>query len=318
MQARLLWGAFTLIMLGWLIYLLARESHARTGIERLFIALLVPSGYAANGSIGNGQNIIYILPALITGMLLIRKEGNLYHDLLGAALILLTLVSPTIAAPFFWLVLFVPGRLRPAVLVLLGYIVLTLLAWSFQEGSLGSLIRAWMEIGERGARAGSMAGGYSNVHSFLAPLQLKAWNKVSSLVILGVLGIWIYRNRRVDMWLLIGVSAIVARLWTYHRNYDDLLIILPAIALFRIAKNGQETDGSDFIAGGLLAATWPLMLSPIRLLKSYPPLYQFANNLQLIVWLVILLFLLNQARREKMTLVRQVDPTVNAKNAMTL
>ncbi|MGH7792588.1 MAG: hypothetical protein ACREOB_09785, partial [Thermodesulfobacteriota bacterium] len=126
----------------------------------------------------------------------------------------------------------------------------------------------------------------------------------ASLVILGVLGIWIYRNRRVDIWLLIGVSAIAARLWTYHRNYDDLLIMLPAIALFRIAKSGQTADGSDIIAGGLLAVTWAFMLSPIRLLKSHPPLYQFTNNLQLILWLVILLFLLYQARREKMASVR--------------
>ena len=304
MQARLLWGAFILVMLGWLIYLLVRESHARVDIERVFIALLVPSGYAANVAIGNGQNIIYTLPALITGMLLIRKEGKLYQDLLGAALILITLVSPTIAAPFFWLVLFVPGRLRPAVLVVLGYVVLTVLAWSFQEGSLVSLIRAWLEIGERGARAGSVAGGYSNVHSFLTPLELRAWNRIASLVILGVLGIWIYRNRRVDIWLLIGVSAIAARLWTYHRNYDDLLIILPAIALFRIAKSGQTADGSDIIAGGLLVVTWAFMLSPIRLLKSHPPLYQFTHNLQLILWLVILLFLLYKARREKMASVR--------------
>jgi hypothetical protein len=93
-------------------------------------------------------------------------------------------------------------------------------------------------------------------------------------------------------------------LWTYHRNYDDLLIILPAIALFRIVKGGQTPDGSDVIAGGLLAVAWASMLAPIRLLKSHPSLYELTNNLQLVVWLVILLFLLYQARREKMASVR--------------
>jgi hypothetical protein len=304
MQARWLWGAFVLVMLGWLACLLVRESYAKVDIERVFIALLVPSGYAANVAIGNGQNIVYILPALITGLLLIRKEGKLHHDLLGAALILLTLVSPTIAAPFFWIVLFVPGRIRPAIFVVFGYVVLTLFASSFQEGSLVSLIQDWLEIGQRGAKGGSVSGGYSNVHSLLAPLGLKSWNGITSLIVLSVLGIWVYRYRRVDIWLLMGVTAIVARLWTYHRNYDDLLIILPAIALFRIVKGGQTPDGSDVIAGGLLAVAWASMLAPIRLLKSHPSLYELTNNLQLVVWLVILLFLLYQARREKMASVR--------------
>jgi hypothetical protein len=291
-------------MLGWLACLLVRESYAKVDIERVFIALLVPSGYAANVAIGNGQNIVYILPALITGLLLIRNEGKLHNDLLGAALILLTLVSPTIAAPFFCIVLFVPGRIRPAIFVLFGYLVLTLVATSFQDASAISLIELWLNRGQRGAATGSLSGGYGNIHSLLTPYELYSLNTYFSLLILGALGVWVYRYRRVDIWLLIGVSAIVARLWTYHRNYDDLLIILPTIALFRIVKTVQNAHGSDVIAGGLLAVTWAFMLSPIRLLKSHPSLYELTNNLQLVVWLVILLFLLYQARLEKMASVR--------------
>lgn len=311
MQARWLWGAFVLVMLGWLVYLLVRESYAKVDIERVFIALLVPSGYAANVAIGNGQNIVYILPALITGLLLIRKEGKLHQDLLGAALILLTLVSPTIAAPFFWIVLFVPGRIRPAIFVVLGYVVLTLVATSFQDTSPISLIEMWLKRGQMGAASGSISGGYGNIHSLLTSHELYRLNKYFSLLILGALGIWVYRYRRVDIWLLIGVSAIVARLWTYHRNYDDLLIVLPTIALFRIVKTVQTACGSDVIAGGLLAVAWALMLAPLRLLKSHLPLYWLTINGQLVVWLLILLFLLYQARREKNRLNLIVTPAKN-------
>jgi hypothetical protein len=46
----------------------------------------------------------------------------------------------------------------------------------------------------------------------------------------------------VILWLLLGVTALVARFWTYHRWYDDLLILLPMIALFRIAQQRPSAD----------------------------------------------------------------------------
>ena len=49
------------------------------------------------------------------------------------------------------------------------------------------------------------------------------------------LGVWLYRHRRVDLWLQLGVIAVVARLWAYHRLYDDVLVVLALVALFRIA-----------------------------------------------------------------------------------
>jgi hypothetical protein len=50
-----------------------------------------------------------------------------------------------------------------------------------------------------------------------------------------------WRYRRVDIWILIGVASLFARLWTYHRLYDDLLAFPAAIALYRLATRDRDT-----------------------------------------------------------------------------
>ena len=99
-----------------------------------------------------------------------------------------------------------------------------------------------------------------------------------------------------------GVSALVARVWTYHRWYDDLLILFPMVALFRIAKEGPS-DGSDLLAGVLFAITLIAMLAPGGLYLFPPPWNTWYLIGQNIVWVSGLGFLLYQAAREKRNLV---------------
>ncbi|MCI0627900.1 MAG: DUF2029 domain-containing protein [Acidobacteria bacterium] len=242
--ARWLWAATTVVMLGWFVSLLLRESTARTPLERTFVALLPLSTYATSSAIGNGQLIVYILPALIAGLTLLRRQGGWHQDMLGAVLFVVALVSPTIVSPFFWVLLFVPGRMRPAMLVVLSYGLLTLFATWFQKAPPLSVIGDWLEHGRQLAVAEGW--GYANLHSWLAAFGLQAWNLPASLLVLGALGVWVYRHRRIDLWLLLAVSAVVARIWTYHRLYNDLLILFPMIACFRIAKRGPAADGGDW------------------------------------------------------------------------
>jgi len=66
----------------------------------------------------------------------------------------------------------------------------------------------------------------------------------SSLLLLVLLGLWIRWHRRSDPWLLFGVTAIVARLWTDHQLFDDLLILVPLVTLFRLLKMGKVSYAS--------------------------------------------------------------------------
>jgi hypothetical protein len=155
---------------------------------------------------------------------------------------------------------------------------------------------------------GTRSGGYGNLHSGLVALGLRAWNLPASLLVLAALGVWTYSHRHVDRWLLLGTAALVARLWTYHRVYDDLLVLLPMVALFRIAKRSPSTEGSGVMAGVLLTVSWVAALSPPRLLETPIPGSWLFRTGQVVIWVAMLLFLLMQARREKTR--RSTDETL--------
>lgn len=297
--ARWLWAVSSAIMLGWLAYLTARESKAGTLLEHTAAVLLPLSMYATSATIGNGQLIVHILPALLYGLTSPAHHSGWRRDLVSAALVVAALVSPTIAAPFFWIVLFVPGRLRPALLVVAGYLLLTLLALWFQEVAPITAIQDWSNRSEAGAAWGAATGGYGNLNTWMGTYGLQAWSRSISLLILGGLGMWVYCHRRGDLWLLLGVSAIVARVWVYHRLYDDLLILVPMIALLRIAQRGPSANGDDVVASLLLAFTWAAALAPASWLVSPPPWDGLFAAGQTIVWALVLFFLCKQAGREK-------------------
>ena len=296
--ARVLWAATSAAALAWLVYLAVRESGASTRLESFLVGLIPMSMYATSFAIGGGRLVVHQLAPLTVGVLLLcREQARWRDDLLAALLILFALVKPSVAAPFFWIVLFVPGRLRPAILVAGGYAVLTLVAASFQGGEVISLLRDWTTVGTQAAEWASVFMDKASVHTLLFSLGLQHLDSLASLLVLTGLGIWIYLHRRVDIWLLLGVTALVARFWTYHAPYDDLLILLPMIALFRITVQSPETDAGAMVAGVLLACTMASTLAPGgRYLLPEPWNRAYVIG-QVCVWLVVLGFLLYRARR---------------------
>jgi hypothetical protein len=298
--ARWLWAITAVVALYWFIHLILRESGANTPFERLFVILMPLSMYATGAAIGNGQLIDHLLPVLIAGILLLQqKQAGWRMDLLNATLLLGAFVKPNITVPFFWIILFIPNRLRPALLVLIGYGVLTLLGSSFQEAGLLSLIHGWVK--QITSLLLSVKGGHTNLHSWLFSLGLKEWNLPASAIVLGLLGLWTYRHRKKELWLLLGVTAIVARLWTYHLWYDDFLMILPMVTLFRIAKRGtpSPTDRRDVFAGILLFIMILANLAPGGRYLLPPPWKNYYITGQVLVWIVTLTFLINQTRQKR-------------------
>jgi hypothetical protein len=115
-----------------------------------------------------------------------------------------------------------------------------------------------------------------------------------------LLGYWTYRYRDTDLWLVLGVTAIVARMWVYHRSYDDMLVLLPMITLFRIAKNGPDKNGYDIMAGIVLALATMAMFVP-ALIFVFPAWKSMLKNSQSFVPVVMLIFLLYWSWRETKT-----------------
>jgi hypothetical protein len=294
--ARWFWAVTSVAALGSLVYLTVRESCADTRLQSAFVALMALSMNATGVTIGNGQLALHILPALLCALLLLHQNRGQWHiRLLAVGLLLFALVKPTMSAPFLWMVLFAGDGLTAMVLIALGYLGLTLFAVSFQQSTLTVLARRWIEA----ATAVAAEGGYANLHTWLASSDLHQWILCASLLVFAALGAWTYGHRKGDVWILIGVAAVVARLWTYHRVYDDVLVLLPMVALFRIAKGETSSESTRIAAGLLLAATIVSMLAPARLEHFQWPWSLMFTGGHALVWLVLLGFLLDRARRNR-------------------
>lgn len=223
--ARFFWAITTVFSLAWLLWLFLKESSADTRLERFFVGLIPLSMYATGATIGNGQLIVHIMPFLLTGLFILQQSSSGWrNDLIASFLMVVALMKPSVSAPFFWIILFVPGRLRPALLIVCGYVTVTILSVTFQDLGTFSVLKAWMASAGRVISDGAVKYSMCNLHSLLYYLNLEKWLTPLSVIFLLYLGLWVFRNRSKDLWLLIGVTALVARFWTYHAWYDDLLV----------------------------------------------------------------------------------------------
>jgi hypothetical protein len=298
-QARWLWATTTVLALGWLIRLFLKESFAQTNLERIFVALVPLSIYGTGATIGNGQLIVHLFPCLVTALLLfVRGRGLWQHDLLASCLMVFALAKPSVSAAFFWIVLFCSGRLRPPLLVVCGYIGVTLLAGTFQELNLYELMHSWISSSHEILAHSAVKFSNSNLHSWSAYFGLVKWYPVGSFLMLMALGVWTYFYRRLDLWVLIGVTALVTRFYTYHGWYDDVLITLPVITLFRIAKSGKLKEEYNSVAGLLLAITLLFLVAPGGLYLFPFPWNMLYVQVQTFIWMMVLIFLLFYAQQE--------------------
>jgi hypothetical protein len=318
--ARWLWAITTIALLSSLAYLTVRVSKADTPLLRVFVALLPFSMYATGAAIGNGQLPIHCMAALITSIWLLQKPQRPWQaNALVAGLFCFALVKPALTAPFFGIILLAPAGRIPAFVVVAGYVLLTWFGASFQQLDSIQFFTEWYKSAASGVEWGNVSSsfvwgesilttfdgayfdisGLNNVHGLLSTVGLGQWNLPASLLILVGLGIWIYLHRDGDIWVLAGVAAFVDRFWTYHRWYDDLLILLPMIALLRIIHQESTAPQRRWRAGILFAMTAIFMLAPGGLYLFPPPWNQVYVGVQTLLWLAGLTFLLQQASLEK-------------------
>lgn len=310
--ARAFWAAISGAALAWTAYIFQRESSATSRLGRAFVVLMLLGINQTGVALGNGQLILVVLPPLLIGVLIIQRgRGTWKEDLLAASCLTFALLKITITVPFLWLALLLPvvsldgeekskgWRLRPAVLIATAYAALTLFAAHFQPQGLTELFVEWLAVA---AVAGT--GGYSEVHSWLDLLGQPHLKMPASAVLFLALGVWTYRYRSVDLWLRLGVAALVARFWAYHRLYDDVLVVVALVALFRVAQtrtieDHEQHGDTRFAAWMLLGVTVFLMLIPARLHTMPAPWNMFFNASHALSWLVVLAFLGRAAERER-------------------
>lgn len=293
--ARVLWAISTIAMLVWFGRLLVNGSGARTPIERWFVLLLLLSANATGITIGNGQLTLHLLAPLVAGsLLLLPREGATPNWPLAAVLLAIGMAKPTLAPPFLVLALVTPGGWRALAVSGAAYVGLTMLGAAFQHESPVSLVRAWLHV----SKSLTAGVGYGNLHSLVHTLGLPTLALPSSLLALAAQTAWTWVHRRAEPWLLLGVAALTARFWAYHLPYDDLLALVPMVALFRIAMRESESPAWRLAAGALVAIMMVAMLLPARIYfwwsEPWPAIYALSHT---IPWLITLGVLMWKARR---------------------
>ena len=255
-QARLWWAMIDVVALAGLAIGFVRLSGAEGLARRAFVALMLPSMTPTGAAVGNGQLILHVLPILLIALFVLpRRAPGWRRDIVAGLLLAVTLVKPTISAPFFWVAWLTCG-MRAVVLAAGAYVGLTLFAAAFQDAALWDLLKASIA---NGASQAALTVDV-NVHFGLRLLGLNAWMVPASALALGGLGVWTYRHRRLDVWVLLGVAALVARLWTTTAS---------TMACSRrslkspcsVASQRFWTDGIGVAAGALLAANALIFLS---------------------------------------------------------
>lgn len=294
--ARWLWAAIYIIALVWLSYISIRGAGIGKKREIIFAVLFLLAIYPTSITIGNGQVILFLLPAVLTAVLTERGSKNgIAGDLVIGLLFLFSSLKIPVTAPFI-LVSLISGRgFRPLLIAACGYIALTYFAISFRDTGLIETLRIWIED----SSALATDGGYADIHIWLGSLGLKQLILPASLVMISAFSIWLYAFCKIDIWIQLGVAAIVARLWTYHRLYDDLLILVPVLTIFRISRSHQLSRNEGLAADTLLLISWLGLLSPGFFLQLPFPVGTLFRTGQAVIWISLLAFLIYYSYKER-------------------
>lgn len=262
-DVRKLWGLWSLLLLALTSWGCMRASGVRSWQGRSLAVILPLVLTTTHGAIGNGQvSLLCVVAATGAVLLVSRAESGWGTDLLAAALFIVALTKPTMTAPFFWLICFLPGRWRPAALVVVGYGLATMLSTLLVSDEHALLLIArWIDRAMEGARYGALNGGSVNVQTALGVHHLAGHGPTVALVLIGGLAAWVAGRPTEDPWILLGVSGIVARLAVYHRSYDDLLVLPALVALLRLATR-PPSPLIGRAAAGLFAVTGFVMVLP--------------------------------------------------------
>lgn len=331
---RWLWGFTIIAALAVLIAVLTRVFQTTSWIERAYVLFLVLGIYATGPTIGNGQLTIHVMAALALAILLSARESRGPMNLvITSAVFVVALIKPTVAAPFFLVYVFAPGKFRYAVCVGALYAVLALVASTFQEGNVIENHRFWMQRGLEGAAFGSQGGGggvgdfgeasegehgehgegyskdeflpvgvglgYASLHDWLGARGHSDWDMAGTLVVLVMLAIWIFFHRRADLWVIVGVTAIVSRFWTYHLVYDDMLLLFSVAALYRIAYDEEAWVGIRLASIVMMGVYTVVALVPASMRLMHAPWGDMFKDMQGVTWLAILVVLCVYAWRNR-------------------
>ena len=295
-SARVLFVATNLTSAAIIALVAYRLADRHPQAERFLIVALIFASYPLQISVFLGHMPAQVVALVAIGALILtRAQPRWLTDVVASACLSASLVKPTLAPPLIAAVLIATWRWRPVLLTGALYVAVAVIASTAQPTGFMELHLAWLNANTAHAVAAELAEALPNLHNWLSWVGLGRWGPVASILALAAYATWAWRRRWLDVWLLLGTAALVARLWSYHRPYDDIVILLSAIALLRVARGPDRR--LRVAAAVLFAATCAALLTPAWALYNLEgPTKRLVYAAQTTLWVTLLIFLLMSGR----------------------
>jgi hypothetical protein len=264
--------------LGWWVY---REPRDAPRDVRLLLmgAVLAFGGSCTATSVGQ---VSIIVTALLAGALWCDRTDRPW---LCGLLVALSLIKPTMSAPFA-VALLLTRRYKAAGMAAAYGIVASAVTWMVTGADPLHMLRQMAQ-----AAALYAGDGTIGVNNVLIALGVSAKGVALMPLVVALPAMALIALSRSSLPVAFAIAAIWGRLWTYHKSYDDVMLVFLLVPLGVFAFTGARSRAAAvaFFAIGILA--W----IPGRMLAL--PAVQL---MQLAVWpaALILLLRLMAASRE--------------------
>ena len=138
--------------------------------------------------------------------------------------------------------------------------------------------------------------GSLDLNAFLslinAPDYLNTVGPVAVLLLAAV--ITIHYRERVNLFPLLALMAIVSRLFIYHNHYDNFILVIPLVYIFKFYWNYSDKNYAILYFLFLVS-----LIIPARFLVWSEPIYGITLIYQLIIWLLTAVIIFNHLHESK-------------------
>jgi len=219
---RLYFALLNLVCLGFLMGWAYCVTASRDSAFAAALAASIPAASAVATCVGLGQNTVLYTALLIVALLLYQRRLWVGSGLvLGVAMSKISLGLP-------FLLPFIFRRDWKVLVGAAGYIVGgTLFVCLWLRDSPFNMIQLWVHAAERFACLGY--GPATLVCELGVPADIA--NRATEVMVVLVAAVTFAWLRRLPLITLFGLAAGFGRLWTYHRNYDNFLVVVLLVAL---------------------------------------------------------------------------------------
>jgi hypothetical protein len=224
--ARDIWVALNILILPLLAWELSKLAGTRGPLGYTLIASIVAVWPASSICVQRGQFSLLVLWCILAAVRLQSKFPTV-----AGLLYCVSLIKPSVAIPFLFLPLFERRVKTLAAIAITELALLGFAGWWLHTSPL-DLVREWLSV------AAYFRQGLYSVQEIINGLRLDgSWADLA--LELGTVGVAAVLSARLPSGKRLSLLALTSCIWTYHSNYDFVVLLIPAALLAGYAIDFQ-------------------------------------------------------------------------------